>query len=591
MPYVDFKYTSLFWKLGFVEETSDNFVKKYSDSYQINIEAERQEINYGNNFRINNSTPTNLYEHKDFVVLECVNRLLEKGYFRTDLQLINDADKVEMPDIIVCDNLGNKYFAIDCRQWGKDFEKEFANFKKGNSRLLSYYKNFKEVKYLCLYTSRLDGGLLELKNPIISTSNIDNKIEFFFSGIFEDNIKPHNALLSFSEQERNQKFSKMDKEASEIHDIGDYQIEEGVLIKYSANSKNIIIPSNIINIGTGAFWNSTSLVSVEIPNGVKSIGGDAFYYCSNLKYVNIPRSVEAIGNDPFAGCPLVSLTNDSSNFFLEDGVLYDKANTNIIHYPINNSSTYFIIPNGIKYIGKHTFYDCSNLISVTIPKSVICIENNVFAGCKNLKLINNSPNFILENGVLYNKEKTQLIALIDYELETLVIPESVKTIGKNSFWNCLNLKSLTISNSVTRIGYNPFAGCNFLVLKNNSPHFTLKNDVLYNKEKTEIIYCPNTSISKTISIPSSVTSIGRNSFAYCVNLEDLVVPTNVTIIDRGAFSGCINLSSITIPESVKFIGKWAFGHCKSLKTIKISKNTVIEDFAFAECQVKLTLLA
>jgi hypothetical protein len=286
---------------------------------------------------------------------------------------------------------------------------------------------------------------------------------------------------------------------------------------------------------------------------------------------------------------LVSLTNDSSNFILEDGVLYDKAKLNIIHYPINNSSTYFIIPNGIKYIGKHTFYDCSNLNSITIPSSVICIENNVFAGCKNLELINNSPNFILDNGMLYNEEKTQSISLIDYELETLVIPESVKTIGKNTFWNCLNLKRLTISNSVTRIGYNPFAGCNSLVLKNHSPHFTLKNGVLYNKEKTEIIYCPNTSISKTISIPSSVVSIGRNSFAYCVNLENLVVPTNVTIIERGAFSGCIKLSSITIPESVKFIGKWAFGHCKSLKTIKISKNTVIEDCAFAECQVKLTL--
>jgi hypothetical protein len=271
MPYVDFKYTSLFLNLGFVEETSDNYVKKYTDSYQINIEAERQEINYGNNFKTNNTTPTNLYEHKDFVVLECVNRLLEKGYSRTDLQMIGDADNMEMPDIIVCDTLGNKYFAIDCRRWGKDFEKEFANFKKGKGRLLSYYKNFKEVKYLCLYTSRLDGGLLELKNPIISTSNIDNKLEFFFSGIFEDNIKPYSALLSFSEQERNQKFSKMDKKASEIHDIGDYQIEEGVLIKYSGNSKNITIPSNVINVGTGAFWNCTSLVSVEIPNGVKSI--------------------------------------------------------------------------------------------------------------------------------------------------------------------------------------------------------------------------------------------------------------------------------------------------------------------------------
>ncbi len=590
MKYVDMKFTSLFWKLGFVEKTTDEYVKAYSELYHIDIQAEKQEIYYEANKNTTYEIPTNLYEHKDFVVLECVDRLLEKGYTRKDLHIIGNTDSIEMPDIIVNDKFGIPLFAIDCRRWGKEFEKELASFKQNKGLLFSYFKKIKKSEFLCLYTSRLDGGLLEYISVIISASNINNNMKIYFSGIFEDEIKPYNAALSLSDEERQSKFNKMDIEALGINDIENYQIKEGILIKYQGNSEKITIPSNVINIGTGAFWNCTCLVSVEIPNGIKCIGGDAFYYCKNLKQLNIPKSVEKIGNDPFASCPLLTLTNDSLNFILEDGVLYNKTKTEIIHYPINRKSRTFIIPNGVEWIGKHAFYNCANLSKITIPSSVICIENNVFADCKNLELINNSPNFILENGVLYNKEKTQSISLIDYELESLVIPESVKTIGKNSFWNCLNLKSLTISNSVTRMGYNPFAGCNSLVLKNHSPHFTLKNGVLYNKEKTEIIYCPNTIVSKTISIPSSVTSIGRNSFAYCLNLEELIVPTNVISIERGAFSGCINLSSITIPESVKFIGKWAFGHCKSLKTIRISKNTEIEDYAFAECQLKLTLI-
>ena len=206
MPYVDFKYTSLFWKLGFVEEPSDYYIKKYSNSYQIVIEAEKQEINYGINFNTSIKPPIRLYEHKDFVVLECLNRLLKKGYSRKFLYVIGEADKIEVPDIIVYDNLGKEYFAVDCRNWGKDFENESAKLKEGKARLLSYFKKNKEVKYICLYTSRLDGGLLELKNLIICTSNMDKNGEIFDSGIFDEYIKPYNIMLSALENERYQKF-------------------------------------------------------------------------------------------------------------------------------------------------------------------------------------------------------------------------------------------------------------------------------------------------------------------------------------------------------------------------------------------------
>lgn len=236
MTYVDMKYTSLFWKLGFVEETTDIYIKNYSPSYQIYIQAEKQEINYGENSHSNSNIPTTLYEHKDFVVLECVNKLLEKGYSRNNLQINGNAESNELPDIIVYNDLGDYLFAIHCKRWGRDYEEELAIFKKGEGVLFSYFKKNKKLRYLCLYTSRLDGGLLEYKNF----------------------------------------FNKLNADALTDNYIEDYLIEKGVLIKYMGERDKITIPSNVQRIGTGAFWNCTSLKSVEIPNGVKCIGGDVF---------------------------------------------------------------------------------------------------------------------------------------------------------------------------------------------------------------------------------------------------------------------------------------------------------------------------
>lgn len=276
MTYVDMKYTSLFWKLGFVEETTDIYIKNYSGSYQIYIQAENQDIDYGGNTCSNTNIPTTLYEHKDFVVLECVNKLLKKGYSRKNLQINSNAESKETPDIIVYNDLGDNLFAIHCKRWAKDYEEELAILKKGEGVLFSYFKKNKKLRYLCLYTSRLDGGLLEYKNSIILIPLVNNNIKIYHLGIFEDNIKPYSAVLSLSEKDKLSFFNKLNVDALTDNYIEDYLIEEGVLIKYMGERDKITIPSNVQRIGTGAFWNCTSLKSVEIPNGVKCIGGDAF---------------------------------------------------------------------------------------------------------------------------------------------------------------------------------------------------------------------------------------------------------------------------------------------------------------------------
>jgi hypothetical protein len=224
---------------------------------------------------------------------------------------------------------------------------------------------------------------------------------------------------------------------------------------------------------------------------------------------------------------------------------------------------------------------------VIIPESIKWIENNVFAGCKKLKLENQSSFFKIHEGVLYNNEMTQLYFLYDHNIENLILPDKLKTIGKNSFFGSDNLKHLTIPNSITRIGYNPFVGCISLDLTNHSPEYLFQNGMLFDSIKSKLIFCSNPHIKDTIDIPNEIDTIGRNAFSLCLNLKQLTIPNNISLIERGAFSGCRNLKEITIPKTVKYVGKWCFSYCTSLEQIDLPKGILMEEYVFSGCPAKI----
>ena len=258
---------------------------------------------------------------------------------------------------------------------------------------------------------------------------------------------------------------------------GAYSVKEGTRIicdcAFSGcdSLSEIVIPSSVTSIGYSAFFGCDSLSEIVIPSSVTSIGKGAFSSCDSLSEIVIPSSVTSIGDHAFSGC---------------------------------DSLSEIVIPSGVTSIGNYAFSGCSSLKYIYIPKSVIGLNGNPFVEWKG-KLECLSPNFVYEDDILFNKDKSRIISFRNQNIESYVIPSSVTSIGKGAFTGCYSLSEIVIPSSVTSIGDGAFSFCRSL---------------------SEIV------------IPSSVTSIGDWAFSNCDSLSEMVIPSSVTSIGDGAFSNC-----------------------------------------------------
>ena len=174
-------------------------------------------------------------------------------------------------------------------------------------------------------------------------------------------------------------------------------------------------------------------------------------------------------------------------------------------------------------------------------------------------------------------------------LNSLVIPDSVTSIGNYAFAYCESLRSLVIPNSVGNIIGNPFSGWNG-ELKCLSPYFIYDNKVLFDKDKNAIISFRDKDTTSYI-IPDGVTCIGDSAFEDCSSLSSVVFPDSVTSIGNRAFNECDSLRSVVLPDGVTSIGDNAFQFCSSLNDIIIPDSvTSIGNYAFGECSALSSLV-
>ena len=355
----------------------------------------------------------------------------------------------------------------------------------------------------------------------------------------------------------------------------------------------ITIPSTlggcpVTSIGEGAFYGCRGLTSVTIPLGVMGIGNDAFFSCEELSSVSIPQSVTSIGVVAFYDTKLVH--DHVDGLLVMNGCLIGCKGT---------VSGKVAIPDGVRLIADGAFSEwfyspgpfgsVSGITSITIPPSVTSIGEIAFADCGALESFTVAPEnavFSSQDGVLYNKTKLELVCFPKRKTGAVSILPGVKSIGVGALVGCEGLTSLSIPSSVTSIGEYAFENCgslkSFTVAPENTA-FSSQDGILFNKAKTKVICCPG---GKTgvVSIPSGVKSIGSFAFACCAGLTSVTIPSGVTSIGARAFILCEGLTSMTIPSGVTRIENSTFSSCSKLKSVTIPFGvTSIGDGAFSNC--------
>ncbi len=278
------------------------------------------------------------------------------------------------------------------------------------------------------------------------------------------------------------------------------------------NLTDINIPRGVASIGEFVFDGCGSLQSINIPESITSIGTGAFNGCKRLIEIKIPRSVTSIGEFAFGSCGHldISVDVDNPNYSSVGGVLFNKDKTKLLGYARDKIQSEYTVPDGVESIGMDAFYGCS-FLTITIPKGVNNIER-AFSYCKylNITVDADNPNYSSVDGVLFNKDKTELIAYAKDGIQ-YTVPDSVTNICADAFAYCENLKNIIMKNSVTNIGDHAFYYCTALT---------------------------------NIVIPNSVMSIGDSAFYYCTDLISITIPKSITSIGDGAFNYCADLTDI-----------------------------------------------
>ena len=281
-----------------------------------------------------------------------------------------------------------------------------------------------------------------------------------------------------------------------------------------------VLKYGITEIEKELYKNNEDIVSIVLPNSVTSIGNSAFSHCKNLMSIVLPNSVTSIGEWAFHCCFDLkniyyagmkeqwekisgsSLTFDfGTKVHFAGKVVCKDGRTEVLEYGITEIRMDTLLKCSL-------IFDVASVVSIVLPNSVTSIGNCAFSWYKNL--------------------------------ESITIPNSVTTIGRAAFSGCRALTSIEIPNSVTSIGNSAFRKCERL---------------------------------ERITIPNSVINIGDLAFSECCALTRIEIPNGVTTIGKCVFSGCANLCNIEIPNSVTSIGEGIFFDCNRLENIYYGGTT------------------
>ena len=321
-----------------------------------------------------------------------------------------------------------------------------------------------------------------------------------------------------------------------------------------------------------------SISALRIEEGVTSVGKYAFEVF-NLRRIELPASLTEMDENPFrysSSLEEIVVAEENPSYMVVGGVLFNRAGTVLIKYPNAKSDTDYDIPAGVTRIGKYAFFRCSNLESVSFPEGLTQIGDGAFYDSYNLTL-------------------SQL-------------PDSLVSIGENAFNGCTaDVFFIPANVREIRASSIPDYCQSGIAVSPENPWLTAENNILFSKDKTELIYyfrwkedavytvpsgvqvireeafqsCRNLT---RVNLPDSLVRIGDGAFAYMYNLVSMAVPAGVTAMGEDAFRRCEKLASVTLPAGIGIIGNWSFEGCLALTSVEIPSTVKEIGFsAFREC--------
>ncbi len=355
-------------------------------------------------------------------------------------------------------------------------------------------------------------------------------------------------IISVSSAENNLfTYTKLDDGTIEITKT-DRKIKDGVIPAEIDGLK-------VTSIGSSALIYCENLTDVVIPDTVKVIKVAAFRGCKNLKTVTIPNSVTTIEEAAFCDCAKLTsfiIAPDHPVYVFNNNMLIDKNEMTLLQYTGKKAEPYEVYW-GIRRIGNGAF-ESTKLNSIVIPNSVTSIGDYAFRLMSNLKEIS--------------------------------LPNSFSSIGFQTFFRNTSLTTIRIPASVTEIGTGCFDWCSKLKTIEIDPEnatFEMNGNLLINK-KEKMVCCHLDYDTGSLEIPEGIESIQTNAFENNKKLKEIILPDTMKDIGSSAFKFCTGLTSVRLPNGIEAIESYTFQYCKALKSIIIPEGVKrIELCAFQDC--------
>ena len=461
-----------------------------------------------------------------------------------------------------------------------------------NLRTINYSANSKLTHIGNYAFANIDTNLqIDSQVPAITTISIPSSVEYIGTKAFATNVNVK--TINFN----NTKSLKYIGEGafSELYSLTSFFVPASVetigadmLKPHNSGSQVTDITfennSKLQTIGIGAFAGHYLVQSIDLPDSVVSIGDSAFSSMENLTQFNISNNskLEILGSNVFSKTKITSIYLPNSIKEVASAAFKDLSTLTSVTFGSDafvNSET--------KTIYTSTFENCTNLTSIIIPKNIQNIEANAFLNCLSLIDIETSASTInkdaFANTAWENSFEDGLVILnnilLKYSLdeENIVIDANITSINEGAFAN-KNLKSITLPSSLKTIGANAFDNC-----KNLETVIFASGSVLTEIGANSFANC---SKLNSINFGTMLNKIGEGAFKNCYSLESIDL-SNTLIEDLSdyCFQACINLKNIKLPKSLVRIGKYAFNYTQ-LNEVSIPNNVeIIDDYAFSNIGV------